>query len=51
MKYYIEKSIEADFETAVSSAKEVLQKEGFGILTEIDIHKKFKEKNYKSLNH
>ena len=44
MKYYIEKSVEADFETAVSSAKAVLQKEGFGILTEIDIHKKFKEK-------
>lgn len=44
MKYYIEKSVEADFETAVSSAKAVLQKEGFGILTEIDIHEKFKEK-------
>jgi uncharacterized protein (DUF302 family) len=44
MKYYIEKSLDADFETAVSFAKEALQKEGFGILTEIDIHKKFKEK-------
>ncbi len=44
MKYYIEKSLNADFETAVSSAKDVLQKQGFGILTETDIHKKFKEK-------
>ena len=44
MKYYIEKSLNADFETAVFSAKGALQKEGFGILTEIDIHEKFKEK-------
>ena len=44
MKYYIEKLVDSDFETAVSSAKAALQKEGFGILTEVDIHKKFKEK-------
>ncbi|MCG6187114.1 MULTISPECIES: DUF302 domain-containing protein [Maribellus] len=44
MKYYIEKVLNADFETAVSSAKNELKKEGFGILTEINIDEKFKEK-------
>ncbi|MBN1987636.1 MAG: DUF302 domain-containing protein [Prolixibacteraceae bacterium] len=44
MKYYIEKLLDTDFESAVLSAKEALQKEGFGILSEIDIHKKFREK-------
>ncbi len=44
MKYYIEKLLNEDFETAVLFAKDALQKEGFGILNEIDIHENFKEK-------
>jgi uncharacterized protein (DUF302 family) len=44
MKYYIKKTLNTDFETAVSKTKEALQAVGFGILTEIDIHKKFKAK-------
>ena len=44
MKYYIEKILDTDFESAVAKAKEALQSEGFGVLTEIDIHEKLKEK-------
>lgn len=44
MKYYISKTLNTDFETAVSKTKEALQKEGFGVLSEINIHEKFKEK-------
>jgi uncharacterized protein (DUF302 family) len=44
MKYYIEKTLNTDFETAISITKEALQNEGFGVLTEIDIHEKLKEK-------
>lgn len=44
MKYYIAKTLNTDFETAVSKTKEALQKEGFGVLSEINIHEKFKEK-------
>jgi uncharacterized protein (DUF302 family) len=44
MKYYIEKKLETDFDTAVSKIKEALKDEGFGVLTEIDIQQKIKEK-------
>lgn len=44
MKYYIGKTLNTDFETAISKTKEALQKEGFGVLSEIDIHEKLKEK-------
>ncbi len=44
MKYYIEKSIESDFETAVEKTKSVLEDQGFGVLSEIDMHEKLKEK-------
>lgn len=44
MKYYIETTIETDFETAISKVKEELKKEGFGVLSEIDIREKLKEK-------
>jgi uncharacterized protein (DUF302 family) len=44
MKYYIEKTVNTDFEIAISNTKEALQKEGFGVLSEIDIHEKLKEK-------
>ncbi|WP_163324210.1 DUF302 domain-containing protein [Draconibacterium mangrovi] len=44
MKYYIETTIETDFDSAVEKVKEELKKEGFGVLSEIDIHEKLKEK-------
>lgn len=44
MKYYIETTLETDFETAVNQVKEALKTEGFGVLSEIDIHEKLKEK-------
>jgi uncharacterized protein (DUF302 family) len=44
MKYYFEKTLTTDFETAVAKTKEALKSEGFGVLSEIDIHEKLKEK-------
>jgi uncharacterized protein (DUF302 family) len=44
MKYYFEKTLKTDFETAVAQTKEALKSEGFGVLSEIDIHEKLKEK-------
>lgn len=44
MKYYIEKKLNTDFKTAISNVKDALQKEGFGVLSEIDIHEKLKDK-------
>lgn len=44
MKYYIETTLDTDFETAVTKVKEALETEGFGVLSEIDIHEKLKEK-------
>ena len=44
MKYYIEKTINTDFDTAVSKTEEALKAEGFGVLSEINIHEKLKEK-------
>ncbi|MGQ8338176.1 DUF302 domain-containing protein [Sunxiuqinia sp. A32] len=44
MKYYIAKTLNADFETAITKTKEALSTEGFGVLSEIDIHSKLKEK-------
>ena len=44
MQYYIETTLETDFETAVERVKAALKTEGFGVLSEIDIHKTFKEK-------
>jgi uncharacterized protein (DUF302 family) len=44
MKYYFEKTLNADFETTVETTKEALKAEGFGVLSEIDIHDKLKEK-------
>ena len=44
MKYYISKKISMDFELAVKLVTEVLQIEGFGVLSEIDIQQKMKEK-------
>lgn len=44
MKYYIEKTINYSFDEAVEKVTEELKKEGFGILSEINIHEKLKEK-------
>jgi len=44
MEYYINKTLNTTFDKAVELVKESLQKEGFGVLTEIDIHEKLKEK-------
>jgi len=44
MKYYISKKITADFDQAVLLVTESLKKEGFGVLTEINIQEKLKEK-------
>src|SRR5664280_2951341 len=44
MKYYISKKITADFDQAILLVTESLKKEGFGVLTEINIQEKLKEK-------
>jgi len=44
MKYYISKIISTDFDHAVQLVTESLKTEGFGVLTEINIHDKLKEK-------
>lgn len=44
MKYYFEKITTYSFEEAVNRVTEELKKEGFGVLTEINIHDKLKEK-------
>ena len=55
MKYYIEKTTDASFEEAITRVTEELKKEGFGVLTEIDVSATLKKKidvdfkNYKIL--
>ncbi len=44
MKYYIEKKTNYSFDEAIQKVTEELKKEGFGVLTEINIHEKLKEK-------
>ncbi|MCB2206802.1 MAG: DUF302 domain-containing protein [Bacteroidetes bacterium] len=44
MKYYIEKITNYGFDEAIEKVTEELKKEGFGVLSEIDIHNKLKEK-------
>ena len=44
MKYYINKKITANFDQAIELVTEALKAEGFGILSEIDIQQKLKEK-------
>jgi uncharacterized protein (DUF302 family) len=44
MEYYISKKIDATFEQAIDRVKESLENEGFGVLSEINIHDKLKEK-------
>ena len=44
MKYYINKTITAEFDKAVEQVTEALKTEGFGVLSTIDIQEKLKEK-------
>jgi uncharacterized protein (DUF302 family) len=44
MKYYISKKIKTDFEQAIQLVIVALQKEGFGVLSEINLQQKLKEK-------
>ena len=44
MKYYIEKTTNYSFDEAVEKVTEELKKENFIILSEVNIHEKFKEK-------
>ena len=44
MSYYFNKIVEQNFEDAIEKVTEELQKEGFGILTEIDIKATLKKK-------
>ncbi|MGV3585515.1 MAG: DUF302 domain-containing protein [Adhaeribacter sp.] len=55
MSYHNSKTLTCSFEEAIKKVTDVLQTEGFGIITEIDLKDKFKEKlgidfrNYKIL--
>ena len=55
MSYNISKKVEGTFDEAIKKVTEELKKEGFGIISEIDLKDKFKEKlnidfrNYKIL--
>ena len=44
MSYYFTKTIEGDFEKTIEKVTEELKKEGFGILTEIDVKATLKKK-------
>ena len=44
MAYYFSRKIEAGFDEAVSRVTEALKKQGFGILTEIDVGATLKKK-------
>jgi uncharacterized protein (DUF302 family) len=44
MKYYFNKTLSIPFDTAIDRATEELKKEGFGIMTEIDVKEALKKK-------
>lgn len=44
MSYHISKKVDADFSTTVASVKNKLADQGFGILSEIDVASKLREK-------
>ncbi len=44
MEYYFSKQLNAGFDKSVDLVTEALKKEGFGIVSRIDMHDKFKEK-------
>ena len=44
MSYYFTKTVDSNFDTTIDKVTEELKKEGFGILTEIDVKDTFKKK-------
>ena len=44
MDYYFSKTLETSFEEAIQKTTEALKTEGFGVISEINIHEKLKEK-------
>jgi uncharacterized protein (DUF302 family) len=44
MAYYYNKTVDMDFDEAVSNVTQALKKEGFGILTDIDVKSTLKKK-------
>jgi uncharacterized protein (DUF302 family) len=44
MEYYFSKTISLSFDEAINRVTDVLKSEGFGIITEIQMHEKLKEK-------
>lgn len=44
MKYYFSRTVDLTFDEAIAQVSEELQKEGFGILTEIDVTAALKKK-------
>ncbi len=44
MSYYINKTLNTNFNAAVSKVKDALQEEGFGVLSEIDVNETLKKK-------
>ncbi|HMK49826.1 MAG TPA: DUF302 domain-containing protein [Thermodesulfovibrionales bacterium] len=44
MKYYFSKTLQIPFDEAVAKVTEELKKEGFGVLTEIDVQATLKKK-------
>jgi len=44
MEYYFSKTLKTSFEEAIKITTEALKVEGFGVITEINMHDKLKEK-------
>jgi uncharacterized protein (DUF302 family) len=44
MKYYYSTTLNLSFEQAIIKTSEALKKEGFGIVSQISMHERFKEK-------
>jgi uncharacterized protein (DUF302 family) len=44
MEYYFSKIVPADFNEAIALAKKALSTQGFGVISEIDMQGKFREK-------
>jgi len=44
MEYYFSKTISLSFDEAITRVTEVLKSEGFGVISEIRMHEKLKEK-------
>lgn len=44
MEYYFSKTINASFDEAINRVTETLKTEGFGVISEIRMHEKLKEK-------